>query len=337
MNTAFQFASPWLLGLLVVIALVAARRLSAGRQPRPATVTHAAAGLVRDLPAGWRVKWQPLLAVMRLVAIALMVVALARPQIVQGKEMIKGEGVDMALALDISGSMASLDFQPSNRLEAAKAVIADFVAKRPYDRIGLVVFATEAFNQVPLTIDRNAFARSLDQIKLSTDLGIGENTAIGLGIANAANTLAQSQAKSKVLILLTDGVNNAGEIDPLTAAEAAKTLGIKIHTIGAARPGQVPVPVTDSFGGRQVVYQESEIDEETLRQVAETTGGQYFRAEDAQGLKAIYDAIDRMEKSKVEVEVFNQYRELAGWLMIPALLLLLAEAVLSQTIFRKAP
>ena len=232
MRTAFQFASPWLLG---------ARwswwrwspRTGSGRTAsrRPATVRHAAAGFVRDLPASWRVTWRPLLGVLRVAAIVLMVLALARPQIVQGKETIKGEGVDMALAVDISGSMASLDFQPSNRLEAAKAVIADFVAKRPYDRIGLVVFASEAFNQVPLTLDRNAFARSLDQVKLATDLGIADNTAIGLGIANAANTLAQSHAKSKVIVLLTDGVNNAGEIDPLTAAEAAKALGIKIYTI----------------------------------------------------------------------------------------------------------
>ena len=337
MRTAFQFASPWLLGLLVFVALFAARRLWTSQRLRPATVMHSAAGYVRDLPAGWRVTWRPVLTVMRMAAIVLMVLALARPQIVQGKETIKGEGVDMALALDISGSMASLDFQPSNRLEAAKAVIADFVTKRPYDRIGLVVFATEAFNQVPLTLDRNAFGRSLDQVKLSTDLGIGDSTAIGLGIANAANTLAQSHAKSKVLVLLTDGVNNSGEIDPLTAAEAAKALGIKIYTIGAARPGRVPVPLTDALGGRQIVYQESEIDENVLRQVAETTGGKYFRAADTQGLKVIYDAINKLEKSKVEVEVFNQYRELAGWLMVPALLLLLAEAVLSQTIFRKAP
>ncbi len=338
MKTAFQFASPGLLGLLVVLALaIVARRLSRRRRARPATVTHAAAGFVRDLPAGWRATWRPLLTVMRLAAIVLMILALARPQIVQGKETIKGEGVDMALALDISGSMGSLDFQPSNRLEAAKAVIADFVGKRPYDRIGLVVFASEAFNQVPLTLDRNAFARSLDQVKLSTDLGIADNTAIGLGIANAANTLAQSHAKSKVLVLLTDGVNNSGEIDPLTAAEAAKALGIKIYTIGAARPGQVPVPVNDAFGNRQVVMQESQIDENTLRQVAEMTGGKYFRAEDTQGLQAIYDAINKLEKSKVEVDVFNQYRELAGWLMVPALILLLAEAVLSQTIFRKIP
>ena len=241
------------------------------------------------------------------------------------------------MALDISGSMASLDFQPKNRLEAAKQVIGDFIGKRPYDKIGLAVFASEAFSQAPLTLDRNALDRSLQQVELATDLGLDDGTAIGLGIANAANMLAQSEAKSRVMILLTDGVHNAGEIDPLTAAEAAKALGIKIYTVGAATPGQVPVPVQDMFGGTQIAYQESEIDEETLRQVADMTGGKYFRAEDSRGLKAIYDSIDKLEKSQVEVQVFNQYQELAGWLLAPALLLLLVAMVLKQTIFRTAP
>lgn len=344
-TTSFQFASPLLLGSLLLVALLAARSLLArtasaqGRQQpaRPATITHSAASLARDLPRSWRVTLRPLLTAMRLLAIALIVIALARPQIVQGKETIKGEGVDIALALDISGSMAGLDFQPQNRLQAAKQVIDEFIAQRPYDKIGLVVFASEAFSQAPLTLDRNALTRSLAQVELATDLGLDDGTAIGLGIANAANMLAQSNAKSKVVILLTDGVHNAGEIDPLTAAEAAKALGVKVYTVGAARPGQVPVPVQDMFGGTQTAYQESEIDEETLRQVADITGGKYFRAEDTRGLKAIYDAIDKLEKSQVALQVFNQYQELAGWLMAPALLLLLAHLALSQTIFRKLP
>jgi Ca-activated chloride channel family protein len=346
-STTFQFGSPLLLGLLVIVALLAARSLlsrsgsrSGGggrKQLFPATITHPAAGLTRDLPRPWRVALRPALTAMRLLAIALIVVALARPQIVQGKETIKGEGVDIALALDISGSMAALDFQPQNRLEAAKQVIDEFIGKRPYDKIGLVVFASEAFSQAPLTLDRNALSRSLDQVKLATDLGLEDATAIGLGIANAANMLAQSSAESKIIILLTDGVHNAGEIDPLTAAEAAKALGIKIYTIGAAMPGQVPVPATDVFGNEQIAYQESEIDEETLRQVADITGGVYYRAEDTRGLKAIYDSINKMEKSQVEVQVFHQYQELAGWLMMPALLLLLAQLVLSRTIFRVLP
>jgi Ca-activated chloride channel homolog len=355
-STSFQFASPLLLGLLVIVALLAARsllsrsgnssggegskqsaRLAPAPSRGPATITHSATSLARDLPRSWRVAMRPALTAMRLLAVALIVVALARPQIVQGKETIKGEGVDIALALDISGSMGSLDFQPQNRLQAAKQVIDEFIGKRPYDKIGLVVFASEAFRQAPLTLDRNALGRSLDQVGLATDLGLDDATAIGLGIANAANMLAQSSAKSKIIILLTDGVHNAGEIDPLTAAEAAKALGIKVYAVGAAKPGQVPVPVTDVFGNSQIAYQESEIDEGTLRQVADITGGKYYRAEDTRGLKAIYDAIDKLEKSQVEVQVFNQYQELAGWLMVPALLLLLAQLVLSQTIFRVLP
>lgn len=342
-TTSFQFASPLLLGLLLLVALLAARgllaRRSRGRQnsARPATLTFSAAGLARDLPRSWRVTFRPALTAMRLMAIALIVVALARPQIVQGKETIEGEGVDIALALDISGSMAALDFQPANRLQAAKQVIGDFMGQRVYDRIGLVVFASEAFSQAPLTLDRNSLGRSLEQVQLATDLGLDDGTAIGLGLANATNMLVNSEAASKVIILLTDGVHNAGEIDPLTAAEAAKALGVKVYTIGAAKPGQVPMPVQDMFGGTQIAYGESEIDEETLRQVADITGGQYFRAEDTRDLQAIYDAIDRLEKSQVEVQVFNQYQELAGWLMVPALLFLLVELVLSQTLFRRLP
>jgi Ca-activated chloride channel family protein len=213
-------------------------------------------------------------------------------------------------------------------------VIGDFVAERQYDKLGLVVFASEAFNQSPLTLDHNMLTRSLDQVELATDLGIEDGTAIGLGLANAANMLANSDAESKVVILLTDGVNNSGQIDPLSAAEAANALGIKVYTIGAARPGQVPVPVQ---GSSQVVYQESVLDEETLMQVADITGGMYFRAEDTSGLREIYDEINTMEKSMVEIQVFNQYTELAAIFLIPAVLIFLVEILLRNTIFRTNP
>ena len=333
----FQFASPGFLGLLALIPAYFVWRRITGLRYRNAGLRYPDLRVAKGARRSWRLALRPLLPLLRSAAVALIIVGLARPQSIQARDVIRGEGVDIALALDISGSMASLDFQPANRLEAAKQVIGSFIEKRAYDKIGLVVFASEAFNQAPLTLDRNALERSLDQVELAPDLGLDDGTAIGLGVANAANMLSQSDAKSKVVILLTDGVNNAGEIDPVTAAEAAKTLGIKIYTVGAAKPGQVPVPVTDMFGQRQVSYQESQLDEETLKQVAEITGGKYFRAQDTQGLKAIYDAIDQLEKSKVEVQVFNQYKELAGWLMIPALLLLLTELVLSQTIFRRIP
>lgn len=335
---SFRFATPWILTLALLIpALLAARHIWASRETKPATMSFAPARLAMGLTRSWRIRWRPILTIMRLLAIGLALIALARPQIVQGRETVTGEGVEIALALDISGSMASLDFEPQNRLEASKQVITDFIAERPYDKIGLVIFAQESFSQSPLTLDHNMVTRSLDQVELAGDLGLDDGTAIGLGIANAANMLTNSDAESKIIILLTDGVNNSGQIDPLTAAEAAKALRIKVHTIGAGRPGQVPVPVQSLFGGSQIVYQESILDEETLRQVADITGGQYFRAEDTEGLRAIYNEINNMEKSQIEVQVYNQYHELAGFLLVPAVLILLAELALRNTIFRKIP
>lgn len=330
----FQFASPWLLSLVLFIPLLGMRHYLLQKGTNPATIQYTKTSLMRGLPTSWRVRLRPGLYLLRLVSLILVILALGRPQFVQGNEIISGEGVEIALALDISGSMASLDFEPNNRLEAAKDVISDFVAERQYDKLGLVVFASEAFSQSPLTLDHNMLNRSLGQVELATDLGLEDGTAIGLGLANAANMLANSDAESKVVILLTDGVNNSGQIDPLSAAEAAKALNIKVYTIGAARPGQVPVPVN---GTSKIVYQESTIDEETLMQVADITGGMYFRAEDTAGLKAIYDEINSMEKSQVEVQVFNQYTELAAFFLIPALIVFLVEIFLRKTIFRINP
>lgn len=332
-----RFEAPWLLSLLFLVSLLAVRPLLYQMQSRPAGLRFADTGLAAYATRSWRLYLRSVLPAMRLLAIALVIIGAARPQTGQAREIIKGEGVDIALALDISGSMASLDFEPQNRLEAAKRVIADFVGERQYDRIGLVVFAGNAFNQSPPTVDHNVLARLLGQTKLASDLGVEDGTAIGMGLANAANMLKDSEVKSKVVILLTDGVNNAGQIDPLTAAEAAKTLGIKVYTIGMGRPGQVPVPATDLFGMLRITYQESKIDEELLQKIAGATGGRYFRAEDTAGLKQIYDEINSLEKSQVEVQTFTRYKELAVWLLLPALLLFVAEMFLRQTIFRKLP
>ncbi len=331
----FQFASPWLLSLLVVVPILAGWHWR-NRSAKPATMQYAVAGLAKGLPNSWRLGLRPLLTIARLLGISLLVIGLARPQIGHARELIKGEGVEIALALDISGSMASLDFEPDNRLQASKAVIADFIEERPYDKLGLVIFSNEAFAQSPLTLDHNMLQRSLDQVELASDLGLEDGTAIGLGLANAANMLTSSDAESKVVILLTDGVNNAGQIDPITAAEAAKTLGIKVYTIGAGRPGQVPVPVETLFG-TQISYQESQLDEDTLRRVADITGGQYYRAEDSSTLAQIYDEINQLEKSQVEIQVYNQYQEMMIWLVLPALLILVAEMFLRKTIFRTIP
>lgn len=330
----FQFANPFVLALLALAPVLV--WLFWRRRNSQAALQYANVAAVRA-GRGWRSRLRPLLNAARLVALALIIFGLARPQLVQAKQIVKGEGVDIVLALDISGSMASLDFQPDNRLEAAKRVIGDFVDQRTFDRIGLVVFAREAFNQSPLTTDHAVMNRLLDQVKLAPDLKLDDGTAIGLGIANAANMVKDSTAKSRVVILLTDGANNAGQIDPQTAAEAAKSLGIKIYTIGMGRTGQVPVPVTDAFGGKQIVYQESDLDEAALKDIADKTGGMYFRASDAQDLQKIYDHINQLEKSQVEITNFTQHVELMGWLLVPALALVLGEQFLSQTLFRRIP
>lgn len=234
--------------------------------------------------------------------------------------------------LDISGSMAALDFEP-NRLGAARQVIHDFIDQRQYDRIGLVIFATEAFSQVPPTLDYDVLKRILDETQVSWDIGLDSGTAIGLGLANGANMLRDSEADSRVIILLTDGANNSGQIDPMTAAQIAKALDIRVYTIGAARPGPAALPFPDG----RIEYRDSEIDEETLKEIADATGGLYFRAEDEVGLQEIYNTINDLERSQVEVRTFTRYTELAVWFILPAVFLLVLEALLRRTILKKIP
>jgi len=333
-----RLASPWFLTLFLVLPFLGALTLVAWKRHKPAALRYADIRLAK--PNGtvlsWKVIARRLLPVARLFALALMIVALSRPQIVNAQQVVKGEGVDISLAIDISGSMASLDFEPNNRLEAAKLVIEDFVAQRPYDRIGMTVFASEAFSQSPLTIDHNVVNRLLEGIDLAPELGIDDGTAIGLGLANAANMLKDSEADSRVVILLTDGVNNAGQIDPITAAEAANALGIKVYAIGMGRPGQVPMPQQTLFGER-VVMAESQLDEATLQQIAEITGGKFFRAYDTNKLAQVYDEINQLEKSEIEIQTFHHYQELAVYLLVPAILILLAEIILRKTILRQIP
>jgi Ca-activated chloride channel family protein len=333
-----RLASPWFLTLLLVLPFIAALAMTSWKRHKPAALRYANVRLVKPrTPAlSWKViarRWLPLA---RLFALALMIVALTRPQIVNAQQIVKGEGVDISLAIDISGSMASLDFEPNNRLEAAKLVIEDFVSQRPYDRVGMTVFASEAFSQSPLTIDHNVVTRLLERLDLAPELGIDDGTAIGLGLANAANMLKDSQADSRVVILLTDGVNNAGQIDPITAAEAANVLGIKVYTIGMGRPGQVPIPQQTLFG-EQIVMAESQLDEATLQQIAEITGGKFFRAYDTNELAQVYDEINQLEKSEIEIQTFHRYQELAAFLLVPAILILLVEIILRKTVLRQIP
>jgi Ca-activated chloride channel family protein len=332
----FQFAAPWLLTLLTLLPLLAYVLYRKQARYQTAGLRFANVSLLRHKRT-WRATLRPLLTISRLLALALLIIGLARPQLAQAKEIVHGEGVDIVIAQDISGSMASLDFQPQNRLEAAKVVVEDFISRRTYDRIGLVVFAHEAFSQSPMTTDHAVLNRLLNQIKLAPDLQLEDGTAIGLGLANAANMLKDSQAKSRVVILLTDGANNAGEIAPETAAEAAQALGIKIYTIGMGRPGQVPVPVDSPFGGKEIVYQQSDLDEGLLQKNAQKTGGQYFRATDTADLQRIYDHINQLEKSQIEITRYSEQIELMMWALVPALALVLSEQALSQTLFRRIP
>lgn len=332
----FRFASPaWLLLLLLLPLAARWLRSRRGDAPMPA-LRHADASLLIDLPVGWRTRAAGWLPRLRWLAIGLLLLALARPQAGHARQVVSGEGIDVVLALDVSGSMAALDFQPQNRLEAARAVIGRFIAGRPYDRIGLVIFAREAFGHSPLTVDHAVLERQLTQVALAADLDLDDGTAIGLGLANAANMLRASQAPSRVIVLLTDGSNNAGRVDPLTAAEAAAALGIKVYTIGIGKPGQVPVPVPGPFGPR-VMYQESDLDEDTLKAIAAATDGIYFRATDSQGLDEIYRRIDALETSKLELSSYSRYRELAGWLLAPALLLAALELWLRHGPLRSLP
>ena len=327
----FVFASPWWLLVLLLIPFTLWR----GQQQHPRWRYSWTSGVQSH--ASWRVRYRHVPKTLQVTSLILLVLALARPQLQESQQIVRGEGIDIALALDISGSMAALDFQPQNRLAAAQQVMAEFINSRDFDRIGLVVFAREAFNQSPLTTDHRVLQDLLASVELAPDLGIRDGTAIGMGLANAAAMLRDSPGDSKVVILLTDGVNNAGQLDPLTSAEAARALGIRVYTIGAAKPGRVPAPVMNAFGQRQIVYQESVLDEDTLRQIADTTGGLYFRAEDTAGLEAIYEQINTLERSDIEVSNVVQSQELHWMALLPGLWLFLLAQVLANSLLRRLP
>ena len=307
------FASPWILLLLVIIPFLAILPLWPSGRFTPVGVRYSNINLTRRHVTSFRLTMFRLLPYLRLIAITLVIVALARPQISEARELVTGEGIDMVLALDISSSMASLDFMPKNKLQASKEVVHDFINDRKHDRLGLVVFAKSAFIQSPLTLDHGVLLRLVEELDVATNLNIKDGTAIGLGLANAANMLKDSPADNKVIILLTDGVNNAGAIDPLTAATAIEALNIKLYTIGAGRTGLVPVVIQDPLLGEQIVYQESELDEATLQHIADITGGRYFRAIDTEGLKQIYNEIDKLETSELDVFIYGNHTELAHW------------------------
>jgi len=330
-----QLHDPWAL-LLLALVPVAARGWH--RPRRTAAVRFPTLGVVRHIPIAGRRRWHWVVPALRVLALVLLVAALARPQRGRAESRYTGEGIDIMLAVDISGSMLAEDFtvgeRRSNRLEAVKNVVRQFVEGRPNDRVGLVLFGARAYTQSPLTLDHGWLLGNLDRAQIGM---IEDGTAIGSALATAANRLRESDGKSKVLVLLTDGQSNAGKVSPSTAADAVKALGIKTYTIGAGTRGLAPYPARDPFGN--VVYQRVpvDIDEKTLQEIAQKTGGQYFRATDTASLQAIYAEIDRMERSEFSAPRYLDYDELYPWLVIPALLLLGTELGLGHTVLRKLP
>ena len=333
----YDFASPYLLFMLPVVLALALMPWYARGRTRPAAMRFTRTDTARTTSSiSWKLRVRPLLPLLRWLALALLIVAAARPQSSEAREVIRGEGVDISLAVDISGSMAALDFDPSDRLDVAKDVISEFIEQREYDRIGIVVFASEAFVHSPPTVDHDTLDLLMEDVRLASQIGIMDGTAIGMGLATAASVLKDSEAESKVVVLLTDGVNNSGEIDPMTAAVAAETLGIKVYTVGMGAPDLSSIaPWAQSRPQRS--GQRFDLDEDMLREIAARTGGKYYLATDTEGLRQIYEEINNLEKSEYEVSVYTKHEELAHWLLIPAAILLMLEIVARGTIFRPMP
>ena len=326
---SIEFASPYFLfGLIIIPLLIVWYIFSCNKQQ--AYLRFSDTGFFDKLPKSWKSYLRHIVFILEITALSLFITALARPQSSSKNQKIYIEGIDIVLAMDISSSMLAADLKP-DRLEASKAVASDFVVGRPGDRMGLVVFSGETFTQVPLTTDHSMMLNMLKDMKCGM---LEDGTAIGDGLASAINRLKDSEAISKVVILLTDGDNNAGSIDPTTAAEMAKLYGIRVYTIGAGTRGTAPYPVQTPFGGVKYQQVPVNINEELLQQIADETGGKYFRAETKEKLQQIYDEIDKMERSKIEVNEFKRLHEEFYPLVFWGLLALLLSLILRHTIFK---
>ncbi len=327
-----SFAHPWVLFLIPLVWVVA--WVSAAVMGRGAAMLFSGNNLLEGVPRGWRARTHALPAVVRAIGASLVVAALAGPQMANTEEQVDGDGIDIAIVLDISGSMRALDFEPEDRLAVAKSTIRDFVDGRTHDRVSLVVFAAKAFTQCPLTLDYDVLKRFLDEVRVGI---IEDGTAIGLGIATGVKRLSRSQAESKVLVLLTDGVNNVPTVDPRTAAEAAKALGVKIYAVGVGKEGVADYPVDHPVYGRRTTQIETHIDEELLQEISLQTGGQYFRAQNTESLERIFAVIDELETTRLETTIYTNYSSLVAWFLLPAILLLVLELLMSATIYRVLP
>jgi Ca-activated chloride channel family protein len=314
------FGSPWVLLALVLLPGWWIWR----RHRRPAAIVFSRADVLSHGPRAGR-RWARALFVLRNLVLAALIVALARPRTGAAAESITSEGINIVLAIDLSSSMLSEDFQPQNRLEVAKEKVKQFILGRRSDRIGLVAFAGEALTQVPLTVDYPVLLAAVDNLQAGQ---LEDGTAIGTAIATAANRLRDAPGKSRVMILLTDGENNRGAIDPRTAAQAAAAVGVKIYTIGVGSQGMAPVPVGRGLMGLRFEYRPVEIDEALLRDVAKTTGGRYFRAVDAEALQSIYEQINQLEREPVHTRTYVRFTERFRWPLGAALVALAMEVLL---------
>jgi Ca-activated chloride channel family protein len=325
-----KFGQPLFFILFAIIPLLIYWKIAKGKKQTAAIGISTTKGLSKM--RSWKNTFQNVPFILRLLALAFIITALARPQTKFDEQESEGEGVDIILCIDVSGSMTSQDFIP-NRMEAAKKVAEDFVNSRPNDRMGVVIFSGESFTQCPLTTDHYVLINQISQIRNGL---LEDGTAIGSGLATSVDRLRSSKAKSKVVILLTDGVNNGGLIDPATAMEIAKTFKVKVYTIGVGTDGYAPTPVSTPLG---IVMQNEKvaIDEKLLTNIAYQTGGKYFRATDNKSLQNIYSEIDHMEKSKVEITTFHRYTEKFYPLIFAAMALLLFEILLRLTVFKKFP
>ncbi|GAB4169041.1 MAG: VWA domain-containing protein [Terrimicrobiaceae bacterium] len=331
----FGFAHPWVLWFLLGVPVLAILRGRIGGSP---AITFSATGVLAGMSKKRKSRAGALLATLTQLALACLIVAMARPQLGSTLTRVQASGVDIMLVIDVSRSMLAEDFtigkDRANRIDTVKLVTEKFIRSRPNDRIGIVAFAGRPYLVSPLTLDHDWLIANLDRLSVGM---VEDGTAIGSAIASAANRLKDKEAKTKLIVLLTDGDNNAGRVTPLTAAEAARALGIRIYTIGAGTDGLVPFPVQDMFGRTRYQPVQMQFDEEALKQISSITNGENFRATDTKSLEKIFESIDKLEKTKIEVEKFAQYRDLFPWLLGLSLVLLLTESALSHTIWRRLP
>ena len=332
-----HFANTWALVTFILIPLVV-YLTKVLKTKKESTFRFSNLGLVRKLKPTMRLTLSQNLVYLRAVSLSLLILAAARPQTFIEKAQVYVEGIDIVLAIDTSTSMKAMDFEIGgkrvDRLEVVKLEVEDFIRKRPNDRIGIVAFAGLPYTVCPLTLDHNWLEKNLERVHIGM---VEDGTAIGSAISSSLNRLKDTEAKAKIIVLLTDGINNAGRISPMVAAEAAKALGVRIYTIGAGTKGLAPYPVPDMFGNVVLRPVAIEVDDKLLKKIADTTGGKYYRATDTRSLKEIYDEIDKLEKVPIEETGYKKYNELFGYFLIPGLILLLLEIVLSNTLLRRIP